>query len=426
MEQNTTPEGAKPATLEIVKREIHNPFPTRRDEKDMNLGTVAVEEQRAIAETQGKLIIAKRFPRDENLAFASLMNSCKRSRLAEEATYAFPRGGGKVSGPSIRLAEEAARCWGNIDYGIRELSRKDGVSEMQAYAWDMQTNTISCQNFTVKHLMDRSADKGGSKVLTDERDIYEITANMGARRLRARILAVLPPDLIDAAVEQCRLTLAGDSDIPLEDRVRKMLRDFDGINVTAKMLEKKLGHSLDTVNTDEMADLKEIFNAIKNGISNVDQWFGEAPTGKSRKEASATFGEEKKDPQPPQESQPSQPSQQSQATQQQQPAPSLPPATEEKPWKEGDPIPTTKAALIKIIKAKASEAGVKPNTLLAEMKENGLAKPDATQITNSDTEELQQLLINWKRLKCLKPATPPVESTPAPQEQQPNQTPPLL
>ena len=37
---------------------------------NINQGTVAVESSRAIAEAQGKLIIAKRFPRDEVQAYA--------------------------------------------------------------------------------------------------------------------------------------------------------------------------------------------------------------------------------------------------------------------------------------------------------------------------------------------------------------------
>ena len=42
----------------------------------------------------------------------------------------------------FRLAEEAARCWGNVDFGIKELSQKDGESEMLAYCWDMETRKV--------------------------------------------------------------------------------------------------------------------------------------------------------------------------------------------------------------------------------------------------------------------------------------------
>lgn len=175
-----------------------NPF-ARTVSRHINAGTVEIESSRAIAEAQGKLVIAKRFPRDESLSYSKVIESCRRPGLASEATYSFPRGGKAVTGPSIRLAEELARVWGNIDYGIRELSRKDGVSEMESYAWDLETNTSSSQKFSVKHWRDTQS---GGYELKDERDIYELTANQGARRLRARLLAILPPDLVDGALFQ--------------------------------------------------------------------------------------------------------------------------------------------------------------------------------------------------------------------------------
>lgn len=248
-----------------------NPFARNELAEHANVGTIAIESERAIAEAQGKLVIAKRFPRSEAVAFQKVMDACSRRSLADVANWKFPRGGKQMTGPSIRLAEELARCWGNLDYGIRELSRKEGVSEMEAYCWDMETNTISSQKFTVRHIRDKS-DGGG--VLTSERDVYEITANMGARRLRSRILAILPPDLVEAALAQCRRTLAGDSAEPLADRVKRAVMSFSKIGVTAAMIEKYLGHSLDQTLPEELADLTEIRNAIRDGQAVASDYFG--------------------------------------------------------------------------------------------------------------------------------------------------------
>jgi len=253
-----------------VVGEVSNPF-MRQQPTHIAAGTVAIESERAIAEAQGKLIIAKRFPRDEASAFARAMQACSRPTLAAVANYAFPRAGQSVSGPSIRLAEELARCWGNIDYGLRELSRRDGESEMEAYAWDLETNVMSSQKFTARHLRDK---RGGPEALRDERDIYELTANLGARRLRARILAVLPPDLVDAAVEQCRKTLSGASKKPFADQVRDMTQAFAGLSVNADMITLRLKHPLDQITPDELANLREIYLSLKDGMSGVGDWFG--------------------------------------------------------------------------------------------------------------------------------------------------------
>lgn len=237
---------------------------------DINQGTVAIESSRAVAEAQGKLLIAKRFPRDEVAAYNRVAQACQRKGIAEKAFYSYNRGGSTVSGPTIRFAEELARCWGNIDYGIKELSQDDGKSEMQAYAWDLETNAQSVQNFTNPHIREV---KGQAKVLTSQRDIYEINANMGARRLRSRILAILPTDLVDMAIAECRKTIAGNNDEPLIDRVKKMVVAFGKIGVTQEQIEKRLKRKIDTMTADDFVDYTGIYNAIKNGESKIADWF---------------------------------------------------------------------------------------------------------------------------------------------------------
>jgi hypothetical protein len=250
-----------------------NPFQRTGLSEHVNAGTIEIESSRAIAEAQGKLVIAKRFPRNEALAFDEAMQACRRSGLAEDAFWSFPRGRETITGSSIHLARELARVWGNIEYNIRELSRKDGVSEMQAFAWDLQTNTLVTQNFTVRHWRDT---KTGGYALTDERDIYELTANQGARRLRGCIFGVLPSDLIRAAEDECKRTLAGSNEEPIKDRVRKMVAGFSKLGVTAAMIEARLGHSLDSVLPEELGELRSIFTSIKSAVTKAGEWFGGA------------------------------------------------------------------------------------------------------------------------------------------------------
>lgn len=255
---------------QAVEHQSSNPFAGRDMAQHVNAGTVHIEQSRAVTEAQGKLLLAKQFPRDEALAYSKIMTSCQRPALAAVGEYAYPRGGQTVSGPSIRLAEELARCWGNIDYGIRELSRQEGNSEMEAYAWDVETNTYSSQKFTVRHIRDK---RGGGQTLTEERDIYEITANMGGRRLRARLLAILPPDLVEAAVNRCRQTLAGSSEEPIADRVRRMVEAFGKFGVKATHLSAHLGKSLDDCLPEDIANLQAVYNSIKNGQAKASDFF---------------------------------------------------------------------------------------------------------------------------------------------------------
>ncbi len=255
---------------------VYNPF-ARQGHEGLAAGAVSIESDRAVAEAQGSLILAKRFPRDPALCFTRAMDACKRSTLAGAAFYSFKRGGETISGPTIRLAEELARCWGNIDFGTKELSRKIGAagqpgeSEMMAFAWDKETNTMSSQSFTVRHTRDKT---GGATLLTSDRDIYEKTANEGARRLRARILAVLPPDLIEGAIQQCKLTLQGGSEMPLSDRINRMVAAFGKLGVTPQMLIEHLGHPFADTTPDELGDLIGFHNAIRDRQATIDEIFG--------------------------------------------------------------------------------------------------------------------------------------------------------
>lgn len=236
----------------------------------INQGTVAIEVSRAIAEAQGKLVMAKRSPRNEVAAYAKAIEACQRPNMAEKAFYAFPRAGQTVEGPTIRFAEELARCWGNMDYGIKELSQDDGKSEMQAYAWDLETNTQSVQNFTNPHQRERDHKM---VVLTSQRDIYENNANMATRRLRARILAILPSWFVEDCIAECKKTLAGQNDTPLVDRVKKMVVQFAKLGVTQEQIEHRLKRKIDTMNADDFTEYIGIYNAIKQNESKVSDWF---------------------------------------------------------------------------------------------------------------------------------------------------------
>lgn len=248
-----------------------NSLPT----ENINQGTVAIESSRAVAEAQGKLLIAKKFPRNETEAFAKAIQSCQRPGLASKAFYSYPRGKETVTGVTIRFAEELARCYGNLDYGIKELSNSNGQSEMQAYCWDLETNTMSLQNFTNKHIRE---SKYGNTELKSQRDIYELNANMGARRLRSRILAILPPDLVEECIQECRRTLAGDNSTPIIDRINKMVVAFQKIGVSKEQLEKRLNHTVESVTEEELVELTGIYNGIRTKETKVSEWFEQPKT----------------------------------------------------------------------------------------------------------------------------------------------------
>ena len=144
--------------------QVDNPFGKQMVAASNN-AVAAAESDRAVQEVQASMIIAKKFPRDSMKALDRIINACTRPTLAETALYSYPRGGQEVTGPSIRLAEALAQEWGNIQFGIRELSSANGASTVEAFAWDMETNTRQVKVFQVGH--QRYSRSGGLQELKD-------------------------------------------------------------------------------------------------------------------------------------------------------------------------------------------------------------------------------------------------------------------
>lgn len=244
---------------------------------------------REAQEVQAMMVIAKKFPRDQIAAMDRILQACARPTLAEGALYSYSRGGTDVTGPSIRLAEALAQTWGNLQFGIRELEQRNGESTVEAFAWDLETNTRQVKVFQVPHL--RHTKKGSYK-LEDPRDVYEMVANQGARRLRACILGVIPGDVIESAVRQCEVTLTTSADTSAE-AVKKMVDAFAAFGVSREQLEKRIQRRLDSITPALMVQMKKIYASLRDGMSAVGDWFeveaqsGDANTGStaSRTEA---------------------------------------------------------------------------------------------------------------------------------------------
>ncbi|WP_289730661.1 hypothetical protein [Bacillus velezensis] len=246
---------------------------------------------RQAQEVQAAMVIAKKFPRDVYAAFDRIKKACERRLLAENAVYEYPRGGTKVSGPSIRLAEALAQNWGNIDYGIMELEQKTGESSVMAYAWDLETNTRQTKIFTVKH--ERKA-RGAITKLDDPRDIYEMVANQGARRVRACILGVIPGDIVDAAVDMCQKTLISGHKEPLEDRLRSAFSLFKKeFGITKEMIQEYIGSNVDAFTEQDFLKIGRIYTSLRDGMAKKEDYFNVKATGATKSKAEEEFKKQK-------------------------------------------------------------------------------------------------------------------------------------
>lgn len=249
-------------------------------------GTIATAQR----EVESAVILAKRYPRNEEAAYASIMVACGRPNFAEKGNYAFPRGKVKndegewvsnmVKGPSIYLARELAKAWGNIRFGFRIVFDDIEEREIEAYAWDLERNLHNSAATRFKKLVQRKvwSTVNGQKtsetqwVTPDERDLREMTSKQAALLIRNCILQLVPADFIDDAREKCEATKLAKVKEDPEKSLKAVIVGFAGINVPAETLESLLGHPVGQCSPPEIVDLKGIYAAIRDGQATIGEY----------------------------------------------------------------------------------------------------------------------------------------------------------
>lgn len=229
-------------------------------------GTV-IEQSRAVAEVAAAVRVAQDNPRDTSRAVEQMREVCGRLAVAERAFYSVPNRG---SGLSVHIARELARIWGNADYGVRELARDDdkGESEMQAWAWDVETNTRSTRSFIVPHA---KSTKQGRKPLVDLNDIYLNNQNVGARAVRECIFSILPGWLTSEAQTILNQTLQRGDGASIEQRREGAVEKFRELNINEKQLVEHLGKDKGHWSAGDLANLTRAYVSItQDGIPAVD------------------------------------------------------------------------------------------------------------------------------------------------------------
>lgn len=231
------------------------------------------------SEMQAAVISAKKFPRNEAGAYTRIIKAMERPAMAEDAAYRFPRGGKDVAGPSVRLARECARCWGNIRYGVRIVSIDDDSVHIKGFALDLETNAyVESEAKFAKKIQRRNKQTGITQwIEPDERDLRELVNKHGAIACRNALLQILPSDVVEdamsKAVDTCRKVAAGELKGNRDQTVKNLALAFDEFAVSVEMLEKSLGHPLSAITPEEVTELKGIYKSMRDGHTKREDHF---------------------------------------------------------------------------------------------------------------------------------------------------------
>lgn len=238
--------------------------------------------------------IAKQFPRKLG-AFSKKLTEMATfdQETAESCFYTLKRkakGGEtkKIVGPSIRLAEMAIQCYGNLRWGGRTVREEERQVVCQGVLHDLENN-IAVTVEVSRRITTSSGARYGD-------DMIAVTSMAGvAICMRNAAFKGISSHLWKPAYESAMAKAVGDAST-LTDRRQKMVGAFAKMGVgVEKLLAFVERSTLEEVTLEDLGDLIGAFNGIREGEQTVDETFGKAPASdismpKSKAEAAAETG----------------------------------------------------------------------------------------------------------------------------------------
>lgn len=223
---------------------------------------------RAVTKTRDRMLLAREYPRDEELAQQRILATCKRASFAEIAIYEKPQGTGFIKGPSVRLAEEIARQWGNFDTGFKIIKHDAEGALVEVFAWDLQTNT--CKQDEIYVSFKKYTKKTGLYLENKPDEQYKMVGSMASKALRNAILKTIPRDITESAYDACEATLSRVTD--LKPTISRLILAWADKGITQAQLEKFTGKKIMDLDQNDVGRLRSTFIAIKDGDMELSEF----------------------------------------------------------------------------------------------------------------------------------------------------------
>lgn len=238
----------------------------------------------AVTEVQAAVVLAKKFPRNEERAYQRMMKALDNWAFADDCLYEFKRGRKQdpkngewvdnfISGLSIHALREVVKFWGNVRYGHMVIGESEEYEVplllCQAFAWDLETNIYRSEGFRVPKLIQRKEGKGAEArtiwVTPDERDLRETINRYGAIATRNCLTSLIRRDYLKDFERKANETFNKGIGEDPERHVKELILGFGQLNVTPEMLEIWLGHPIAQASPAEIGSLRQMWKAVAAG-----------------------------------------------------------------------------------------------------------------------------------------------------------------
>ncbi len=234
-------------------------------------------EQMERASIDMQIATAKRYPRNVKAASNAIMAMATMDEeTATSCFYSLPRGGKSIQGPSVRLAEIAVACYGNIRAGSRIIST-DTSSEtphvaVQSVAHDLETNVA----VTIEKRRRITPRKNRDGTTFVDEDAVNLAVNAcSAIAFRDAAFKVIPRAVITPALNAARSVSVGETRSLVANRA-KVLKRLNQMGVTDDRICAAVGvSSVIEIDEEKLADLIGIGTSIRDGQTTIEEAFPE-------------------------------------------------------------------------------------------------------------------------------------------------------
>jgi hypothetical protein len=271
--------------------------------------SVAVAAQ-AQAAVQARYIMAMNRPRDWEEVRVKLLKACGRPGFAATARYTKPVGKDRSKWPqgwTIRFAEEAMRCMGNLYTETMVIDEGPEQRIVQQSCTDIENNATFSNQVVIDKTVERKFLKDGQQAISSRQNSYgDITYRVEAteddllnkqgallsKALRTQVLRLLPGDIQDECLQRIQEVANGDLKADPDQAKRKLIDAFAEIGIRPIDLAEYLGHPLERIQPAEVKELREVYTALKSGEATWDEVMeSREPSGST--EAAKEAGEAK-------------------------------------------------------------------------------------------------------------------------------------
>ena len=236
------------------------------EEQDVQIVQVDAVER---ANVYSQVETAKRYPRDIRRSIDnSVVMVTMNQETAQSCSYALPRGGKPITGPSVHLAKIIVSNWGNMRTEAKVVQITDKQVISRGTCWDLETNVASA--FEVRRSI---IGKNGQRFSDDMITVTGNAANSIA--YRNAVFAVIPKAITDRVYYAAQKFITGDlSDYDKLLKVRTgVLNNFkNNYGITEEEVVKMCGkQTANQIGADEISMLMGTIQALKDEDTTVDE-----------------------------------------------------------------------------------------------------------------------------------------------------------